>query len=229
MTARDPGFAIDDFFILRSRGIFPAATSLPCSNGRSSIHAGIYSSRPYLMSGRVTSCFLAIRAVEMGLDVIGLDIDPERVAHLRSGTSFVDDITSERLAAAAATGRYAAVSDVAECRAFDVCVITVPTPLRESTPDLSFIEAAAASVGPLVTIGATVILESTHLPWHHRGASRPCAREGQRTSCGERLLGRLQPRAHRSFESELEVGEHTQGRLGYRCLNPDGVSGDLLV
>lgn len=107
---------------------------------------------------------LAIHAAESGCDVVGVDTDPGRVELLQTGTSFIDDITSDRLAAAIATGRYCAASDVTNCGPFDVCVITVPTPLRESTPDLSFIEAAAATLAPLVTEGATVILESTTYP-----------------------------------------------------------------
>ena len=47
---------------------------------------------------------------------------------------------------------------------FDVAVITVPTPLRESVPDLSFIEDAAAALAPHVTAGCTVVLESTTYP-----------------------------------------------------------------
>jgi len=43
-------------------------------------------------------------------------------------------------------------------------VITVPTPLRETLPDLSFIEDSARSLAIHLTSGATVILESTTYP-----------------------------------------------------------------
>ncbi len=51
-----------------------------------------------------------------------------------------------------------------DCVDFDVAVITVPTPLRESAPDLSYIEAAALGLSQHLRVGATVILESTTYP-----------------------------------------------------------------
>ena len=47
---------------------------------------------------------------------------------------------------------------------FDFAIITVPTPLKETVPDLSFIEQAAAVIGPHVSSGCAVILESTTYP-----------------------------------------------------------------
>ena len=50
-----------------------------------------------------------MRAVEAGLDVVGLDVDDRRVKRLASGESFVEDIPDDRLGAraghAAATAR----------------------------------------------------------------------------------------------------------------------------
>jgi UDP-N-acetyl-D-glucosamine dehydrogenase len=43
-------------------------------------------------------------------------------------------------------------------------VITVPTPLREGAPDLSYIEASAGTLARFLRPGATVILESTTYP-----------------------------------------------------------------
>jgi nucleotide sugar dehydrogenase len=43
-------------------------------------------------------------------------------------------------------------------------VITVPTPLRDSLPDLSFIEQSSASIGAHLRPGAAVVLESTTYP-----------------------------------------------------------------
>lgn len=112
---------------------------------------------------------LAVRAVEVGHDVVGLEVDERRVTDLARGRSYVDDVPDAQLAAAVATGRYRASADPAEGAdfggsGFDVAVITVPTPLRESVPDLSFIEQAARSLAPLVRAGSTVVLESTTYP-----------------------------------------------------------------
>ena len=43
-------------------------------------------------------------------------------------------------------------------------MISVPTPMREGVPDLSYIESAAATVAPFIRAGSTVILESTTYP-----------------------------------------------------------------
>lgn len=107
---------------------------------------------------------LAVRAVEAGFDVTGVDVDSARVKRLSAGESFVEDISSETLTAAVATGRYRAVDTMAEAGTFDVAVITVPTPLADGNPDLRHIEAAAEALAPLVTSGCTVVLESTTYP-----------------------------------------------------------------
>jgi UDP-N-acetyl-D-glucosamine dehydrogenase len=107
---------------------------------------------------------VAIRAVEAGYDVVGFDLNEARIKGLADGVSFVEDITDERLASALASGRFTPSFDPEACAAFDIAVISVPTPLREGAPDLSYIEAAAASLAVHLRPGATVILESTTYP-----------------------------------------------------------------
>src|ERR1700686_2120350 len=53
---------------------------------------------------------LAVRAVEVGYDVVGLETDEVRVAHLQRGESYIGDVTNDRLAACSASGRYTASS-----------------------------------------------------------------------------------------------------------------------
>ena len=107
---------------------------------------------------------LAMRAVDVGWDVIGLDVDESRVKRLESGESYVEDIPDGQLRAALTTGRYQPRTDYAACQDFDVAVITVPTPLREGNPDLSYIEDSSRSLAGLLRHGATVVLESTTYP-----------------------------------------------------------------
>jgi len=107
---------------------------------------------------------LALRAVDVGHDVVGVDLDQRRVAALAAGTSFVGDVSDARLRRALDTGRYRPTADYADAREFDVAVITVPTPLRDSLPDLRYVESAARSLARLLRRGATVILESTTSP-----------------------------------------------------------------
>ncbi|MBM0234798.1 nucleotide sugar dehydrogenase [Micromonospora sp. STR1_7] len=116
---------------------------------------------------------LAMRAVEAGLDVVGLDVDTDRVKRLASGESFVEDIPADRLGRALGSGRYHPSADYTDAEGFDVCVITVPTPLRDGTPDLSFVEQAGVGIGPFVRPGSTVILESTTYPGTTEELLRP--------------------------------------------------------
>ena len=107
---------------------------------------------------------LAMRACEVGHDVVGFDVDGERVAHLAAGRSYVGDVTPERLGAALASGRYRPSTDPADLAGFAVAVVTVPTPLRDGQPDLTFIEDAARLLAPHLRPGACVVLESTTYP-----------------------------------------------------------------
>jgi UDP-N-acetyl-D-glucosamine dehydrogenase len=107
---------------------------------------------------------LAVRAVEVGFDVVGFDVDKSRIDRLRRGESFIDDIGDADLAAALGTGRYTPSDHVDDIAGFAVAVVCVPTPLREGQPDLHFIEDAARLLGPRLTPGACVVLESTTYP-----------------------------------------------------------------
>lgn len=107
---------------------------------------------------------LAMRAVEAGYDVVGYDTDEHRSKALAAGTSFVVDVTDADVAAALATGRYRAVVSLDGLERFDVAVITVPTPLSDGAPDLTFIDRAGEQLAPLLSAGATVVLESTTYP-----------------------------------------------------------------
>ncbi|CAN5221828.1 nucleotide sugar dehydrogenase [soil metagenome] len=121
---------------------------------------------------------LAMRAVAAGFTVVGYDTDEDRVKRLAAGESYVEDITTEALAAALASGRYRPSSQTDNCEGFDVAVVTVPTPLREGNPDLSFIEAAAALLAPHLSSGSTVVLESTTYPGTTEELFGPILEEG---------------------------------------------------
>ncbi len=107
---------------------------------------------------------LAMRALEAGHQVVGYDVDVQRTSTLAAGRSFIEDITDYDITAALATGRYLPTSDHRDCAGFDHLVITVPTPLREGTPDLSYVEGASADIARYVRPGSVVILESTTYP-----------------------------------------------------------------
>jgi UDP-N-acetyl-D-glucosamine dehydrogenase len=107
---------------------------------------------------------LSMRAVEVGYDVVGYDVDKRKISSLSVGHSHIDDVSDDDVAQAIATGRYRPTHLDHHLARFDVAVITVPTPLTDGVPDISYIEAAARTLADYVTEGATVILESTTYP-----------------------------------------------------------------
>ncbi len=121
---------------------------------------------------------LAMRAVQAGHDVVGYEVDQSRVKRLEAAETYVEDVPSEELAAALATGRYLPTSDKRACAGFDVAVITVPTPLHEGAPDLSYIESAATTLAAHLRPGATVVLESTTYPGTTEELVAPHLEEG---------------------------------------------------
>jgi len=131
---------------------------------------------------------VSMRAVEVGFDVVGLEASPERAAALQAGSSYVADVPGGQLRSALRAG-YRPVGDPADVGAFDVAVITVPTPLRDGAPDLSFVEDAAASLARRLRAGALVVLESTTYPGTTDELVRPLLEQGSGLKAGEFFLG----------------------------------------
>jgi UDP-N-acetyl-D-glucosamine dehydrogenase len=108
---------------------------------------------------------LAVAFAESGATVIGVDLDARRVAAVRAGESFIEDVPAERLARLVRAGRLSASDDVGVLKDADAIVICVPTPLGKSKePDISFIVAAADAVARVIRRGQLVVLESTTYP-----------------------------------------------------------------
>ncbi len=106
---------------------------------------------------------VAMRASEAGFDVVGLEPDEPRAESLAAGRSYIEDVPDEVLQAALDRG-YHPTADPAALQGYDVAVISVPTPLHEGLPDLTYIEEAGAMAAGHLTAGALVVLESTTYP-----------------------------------------------------------------
>jgi UDP-N-acetyl-D-glucosamine dehydrogenase len=107
---------------------------------------------------------LLITASRRGLGGIGFDISEDRVDALNAGKSHIDDVSDEELEKALADG-VEFTTDPGKLGGADAIFICVPSPLgRNRQPDLSFIEAAAATVQQVVRPGHLISLESTSYP-----------------------------------------------------------------
>jgi UDP-N-acetyl-D-glucosamine dehydrogenase len=106
---------------------------------------------------------LAMEFAEAGVDVIGVDVDAQKVAGLAAGRSHIEDVPSERLQAVldrcSFTTRFVDLHDA------EAVLICVPTPLtRNREPELGPLLSAARALGAVVRAGQTIILESTTFP-----------------------------------------------------------------
>ena len=90
---------------------------------------------------------LAVAFARAGFRVTGIDRDEDRVAQLKAGSSYIEDVPEETLRAVLEAERLTATSagDVlSRCDCINICV---PTPLRKTkNPDVSHIVAAVEEV-----------------------------------------------------------------------------------
>ncbi|TKT10818.1 nucleotide sugar dehydrogenase [Streptomyces galbus] len=134
---------------------------------------------------------LVVAAARNGMRVAGYDVDAGRVAALAGGTSYVDDISDREVAEALAAG-FTPSSDPEVIAAAGAVTICVPTPLRDSVPDLSAVLDAAHLVAPRLRPGALVVLESTTYPGTTTDVVLPLLARGSRT-VGEDFLLAFSP------------------------------------
>jgi UDP-N-acetyl-D-glucosamine dehydrogenase len=131
---------------------------------------------------------LACAAAEAGFPVTGIDVDARRVSALADGRDDVAGVDGAIVRSAIATGNltFASTPDViAGCHLVFVCV---PTPLREGTPDLSYIDQACGTVAAHLAPGSLVVLESTTYPGTTDQRVKPLLESGGLAAGREFLL-----------------------------------------
>ena len=108
---------------------------------------------------------IAIAAANSGLNIIGIDLNQEKVAKINSGKSPIEDVKDSEILGLVELGLFKAQSDFSQVKNADVVLICVPTPLTsESKPDLSHLESVAKSISQYLSKGTLIILESTVAP-----------------------------------------------------------------
>ena len=103
-------------------------------------------------------------AVEFGKHrtVVGFDINPQRIAQLRSGHDQTLETEPEELRAASYLSFSTELDDLRDCNCF---IVTVPTPIdQHKRPDLTPLIKASETVGKVLKLGDIVIYESTVYP-----------------------------------------------------------------
>lgn len=97
-------------------------------------------------------------------EVIGFDINEQRVSELEQGHDRTLEVTDELLNAAIQT-QLNVTANQTDLATANVYIVTTPTPIDENKePDLGPLIAASASIGAVLKPGDTVIYESTVYP-----------------------------------------------------------------
>ena len=107
---------------------------------------------------------LACAAADAGFRAIGIDVDRRRIEELRRGTLSVPGVDERLFHAGIASGRVTFTSDTGDLGQSDVILICVPTPVRDGTPNLSYVERACEEVARGLRRGQLIVLESTTYP-----------------------------------------------------------------
>ncbi|HET9851267.1 MAG TPA: nucleotide sugar dehydrogenase, partial [Candidatus Limnocylindrales bacterium] len=122
---------------------------------------------------------LAVAFTEAGLEVEGIDAAERRVRELNAGSSPIEDISDERLAAALALGLRVVSPDDAQLEKADAIFVCVPTPITPTKdPDLAPVLAAGATLRRGLRAGQLVVLQSTTFPGTTTGPFREVIEAG---------------------------------------------------
>jgi UDP-N-acetyl-D-glucosamine dehydrogenase len=100
-----------------------------------------------------------------GFNVLGIDLDHNKITELQKGKSYILDVPDEALAASIRSGKFTPTCDFSVLDKADTVSICVPTPLSKSRdPDISFILSATEEIRKHLHADQLIILESTTYP-----------------------------------------------------------------
>lgn len=174
--------------------------------------------------GYVGSVSAACLAAE-GHDVLGVDINPDKVAAVNTGRSpVIEERLPDLMAAGVASGRLRATDDAeAAVRRTDLTLVCVGTPgLLSGQLDLSAVERTCQTIGKALAdkeAPHTVVIRSTMLPGSTRSVVIP-ALEGQaRRRVGDRLAVCVNPEFLREGSSVADFYDPPFILIGEGCGN----------
>jgi len=110
---------------------------------------------------------IVLRFCEERFQVIGFDVDQEKVKSLKAGRSYIRHIPSAKIASLVRGSKasFSATADMSRLSEADVLIICVPTPLSDKRePDLSYVEETAREIAKRLRPGQLISLESTTYP-----------------------------------------------------------------
>lgn len=107
---------------------------------------------------------LSLRYLDVGYQVIGIDIDIDKVNALNAGQTYIGHIPQSRISAAINQG-FVATNEFKQIANCDAIILCLPTPLsKQREPDLSYVLNTIEAILPYLHAGQIISLESTTYP-----------------------------------------------------------------
>src|SRR5262249_16001892 len=92
---------------------------------------------------------LSLQFARSCTEVIGIDIDPNKVDVINKGQSYIKHIRSSDIAELLNAGKLSASTDFTKIREVEGVIICVPTPLNKNRePDISYVLDTGRSIAP---------------------------------------------------------------------------------
>ncbi len=108
---------------------------------------------------------LAREFLKAGFDVLGFDIDPEKVKKINRGVNYLYHMDGNFIKKFVDRGKLEATYNFSRLKEVDGIVICVPTPLgKHYEPDLTYVLNTSETIASNLREGHVVILESTTYP-----------------------------------------------------------------
>jgi UDP-N-acetyl-D-glucosamine dehydrogenase len=106
--------------------------------------------------------------------VIGFDIDPQKVAMLKAGRSYIEHLPADLFTPSIRKKQFVPTSDMGRLGEPDAILICVPTPLdKMREPDMSYVRGTSEQIARRLRRGQLVVLESTTYPGTTREVVQP--------------------------------------------------------
>jgi UDP-N-acetyl-D-glucosamine dehydrogenase len=119
---------------------------------------------------------LAVAFAEQGCEIVAVDVDHRKVEMIAAGRSYIEDVSSQRLAAV--VGQIRAGTGPALLADADAVIVCVPTPLSANRePELGPLVDAARGLAGVLRHGQLVVIESTTYPGTTRERLAPVLEE----------------------------------------------------
>ena len=128
---------------------------------------------------------LAVEKAKAGFQVIGFDVQDQKVEMVNQGHNYIGDVVDSDLEKIVREGYLRATTDFASVASCDCVCIAVPTPLdAHQQPDISYVRASAESIMPHMHKDMLIVLESTTYPGTTEELLKPIL-EKSGLKCGE--------------------------------------------